>query len=197
MSVEKSHRQNANRRLVARLTLVAVGMFGFGFALVPLYDVFCELTGINGKTGRINQAEASATRVDESRWVTVEFVANVSSGLPWDFRPSQRRVRVHPGEIAETTFFARNPTTQDAIGQAVPSVAPSIAGKYFNKTECFCFSQQKLKSGEGMDMPVKFIVDPRLPAEITTITLAYTFFESKQPVPSAEVARAETRADSS
>ncbi len=192
--MEQTDRQKANRGLVARLVLVAVGMFGFGFALVPLYDVFCDLTGINGKTGRVDQAQAQATQVDKSRWITVEFVANVSSGLPWDFRPSERRVRVHPGEIAETTFYAHNPTTRDAIGQAVPSVAPSMASKYFNKTECFCFSQQTLKSGEDKEMPVKFIVDPRLPGEITTITLAYTFFESKQPEPSADVARRATKA---
>ena len=171
-------------------------MFGFGFALVPLYDVFCDLTGINGKTGRLDEAQAQATQVDESRWITVEFVANATSGLPWDFRPSERRVRVHPGEIAETTFYAHNRTTRDATGQAVPSVAPSLASKYFNKTECFCFSQQTLKAGEYKQMPVRFIVDPRLPGEIKTITLAYTFFESKQPEPSADVARVSARPDS-
>ncbi len=195
--MEQADRQKSNRSLVARLVLVTMGMFGFGFALVPLYDVFCDLTGINGKTGRIEQAEASATQVDESRWVTVEFVANVTSALPWDCGPLQRRVRIHPGEVAEVAFYAHNRAPRDAIGQAVPSVAPSIAGKYFNKTECFCFSQQKLKPGESMEMPVKFIVDPRLPEEITTITLAYTFFESKQAEPSADVARAETRPDAS
>ena len=191
--MEQADRQNATRRLVARLILVAVGMFGFGFALVPLYDVFCDLTGINGKTGRVDQAEARAMQIDESRLITVEFVANVSSGLPWDFRPEQRRVRVHPGEVAETVFHARNRAPQDAVGQAVPSVAPNLASKYFNKTECFCFSEQRLKSGEDKPMPVRFIVDPRLPKEITTITLAYTFFESKQAEPSTEVARSEAR----
>ena len=195
--MEQASRQKATRGLVARLVLVAVGMFGFGFALVPLYDVFCDLTGINGKTGRVDQAVAESVQIDESRWVTVEFVANVSSGLPWDFRPTERRVRVHPGEIAETSFYARNSTAQDVIGQAVPSVAPNIASKYFNKTECFCFSQQSLKSGEGKQMPVKFVVDPRLPKEITTITLAYTFFESKQSAPEAEMARTETQPGSS
>ncbi len=191
--MEQADRQNATRRLVARLILVAVGMFGFGFALVPLYDVFCDLTGINGKTGRVDQAEARAMQIDESRLITVEFVANVSSGLPWDFRPEQRRVRVHPGEVAETVFYARNRAPQDAVGQAVPSVAPNLASKYFNKTECFCFSEQRLKSGEDKPMPVRFIVDPRLPEEITTITLAYTFFEAKQSQASTEVARSENR----
>ena len=193
--VENADRQRATRRLVARLMLVAVGMFGFGFALVPLYDVFCDLTGINGKTGRVDEATALTTEVDNSRWVTVEFVANVSSDLPWQFRPEERRVRVHPGEVAETSFYAQNSTSEDVIGQAVPSVAPSIAAKYFNKTECFCFTQQTLKSGEGKQMPVRFIVDPGLPREITTITLAYTFFESKQPQASAEIARKETQPD--
>ena len=194
--MEPADIRKATRGLVARLTLVAVGMFGFGFALVPLYDVFCDLTGINGKTGRLDQASAEATQVDESRWVTVEFVANVSSGLPWTFRPDERRIRVHPGEVAETVFFARNTTSVDGVGQAVPSVAPSLAAKYFSKTECFCFSQQPLNAGELKEMPVKFIVDPRLPKDITTITLAYTFFESKQPAVEAEIARTEGKPDS-
>ncbi len=194
--MEQAEIRKATRGLVARLTLVAVGMFGFGFALVPLYDVFCDLTGINGKTGRVDQASAEATQVDESRWVTVEFVANVSSGLPWTFRPEERRIRVHPGEVAETVFFARNATSVDGVGQAVPSVAPSLAAKYFSKTECFCFSQQPLNAGELKEMPVKFIVDPRLPKDITTITLAYTFFESKQPAAEAEIARTEGSPDS-
>ncbi len=194
--MEHADRQKATRGLVARLTLVALGMFGFGFALVPLYDVFCDLTGINGKTGRLDQAAAQAIQVDETRWVTVEFVANVSSELPWKFRPEERRVRVHPGAVAETTFYAQNDASEDVVGQAVPSVAPGIASRYFNKTECFCFSQQTLKSGERKQMPVRFIVDPGLPKEITTITLAYTFFASKQAQPSAEVARAESRPDS-
>ncbi|MDJ0871047.1 MAG: cytochrome c oxidase assembly protein [Gammaproteobacteria bacterium] len=194
--MEQADIRKATRGLVARLTLVAVGMFGFGFALVPLYDVFCDLTGINGKTGRLDQASAEATQVDESRWVTVEFVANVSSGLPWTFRPDERRIRVHPGEVAETVFFARNTTSVDGVGQAVPSVAPSLAAKYFSKTECFCFSQQPLNAGELKEMPVKFIVDPRLPKDITTITLAYTFFESKQPAAEAEIARTEGSPDS-
>ncbi len=194
--MEQAEIRKATRGLVARLTLVAVGMFGFGFALVPLYDVFCDLTGINGKTGRVDQTSAEATQVDESRWVTVEFVANVSSGLPWTFRPEERRIRVHPGEVAETVFFARNATSVDGVGQAVPSVAPSLAAKYFSKTECFCFSQQPLNAGELKEMPVKFIVDPRLPKDITTITLAYTFFESKQPAVEAEIARTEGKPDS-
>ncbi len=194
--MEPADIRKATRGLVARLTLVAVGMFGFGFALVPLYDVFCDLTGINGKTGRLDQASAEATQVDESRWVTVEFIANVSSGLPWTFRPDERRIRVHPGEVAETVFFARNTTSVDGVGQAVPSVAPSLAAKYFSKTECFCFSQQPLNAGELKEMPVKFIVDPRLPKDIKTITLAYTFFESKQPAVEAEIARTEGRPDS-
>ncbi len=194
--MEQADIRKATRGLVARLTLVAVGMFGFGFALVPLYDVFCDLTGINGKTGRLDQVSAEATQVDESRWVTVEFVANVSSGLPWTFRPDERRIRVHPGEVAETVFFARNTTSVDGVGQAVPSVAPSLAAKYFSKTECFCFSQQPLNAGELKEMPVKFIVDPRLPKDITTITLAYTFFESKQPAVEAEIARTEGKPDS-
>ncbi len=192
--MENADRERATRRLVARLVLVTVGMFGFGFALVPLYDVFCDITGINGKTGRIDEAVAATTQVDETRWVTVEFVGNVNSALLWEFHPTQRRMRVHPGEVAETRFYARNRASQDVVGHAVPSVAPTPASKYFNKTECFCFTEQRLKPGETKQMPVRFVVDPRLPEEITTVTLAYTFFKSKQADPAGRVAGAPVQA---
>jgi cytochrome c oxidase assembly protein subunit 11 len=169
-------RVDANRRVVIRLAVVVVAMFGFGFALVPLYSVFCEVTGINGKTGRIELEEALTTRVDEDRLVTVEFLGTVNSNLPWEFRPLVRRVKVHPGEITEVKYYARNRTDRAVQGQAVPSLAPGLAARYFNKTECFCFTRQSLGPGEGREMPLRFVVDPALPPDVHSVALSYTFY---------------------
>jgi cytochrome c oxidase assembly protein subunit 11 len=169
----------ANRRIVRRLAVVVLAMFGFGFALVPLYDVFCDITGINGKTGRIAAEEALTRSVDEQRTVTVEFLASVNSELPWEFRPLVKKIEVHPGEIREVNYFARNRSGHMIAGQAVPSLAPGVAAKYFNKTECFCFTRQTLGPGEGKDMPLRFVVDPDLPAEVRTVSLSYTFYPAQ------------------
>lgn len=171
-------RADANTRLALKLAAGAVAMFGFGYALVPLYEVFCEITGLNGKTGVISAAEAEATRVDTARVVTVEFDTNVNGGLPWRFGAEQRSVQVHPGAVAAAFFYAENLSRRPIVGQAVPSVAPAKASPYFNKTECFCFTQQTLAPGERREMPVRFIVDPDLPEGVTTLTLSYTFFEA-------------------
>jgi len=173
----------ANKRIVTRLVVVVLAMFGFGFALVPLYDVFCEITGINGKTGRIAAEEALTRQVDENRLVTVEFLASVNSDLPWEFRPLVRKVRVHPGEITEVKYFASNKTGDPVAGQAIPSVAPGQAAKYFNKTECFCFTRQTLGPKEGKEMPLRFVVDPELPEEVRTVSLSYTFYPADDGVP--------------
>jgi len=158
-------------------------MFGFGYLLVPLYDIFCEITGLNGKTGRLDETTIAARyQPDTSRLVTVQFVANNNLGMPWEFRPLAPSMQVYPGKVYAATFSARNPTMQDMVGQAVPSVAPGKAGRYFNKTECFCFSQQPLAAGETKTMPLRFIVDPNLPATVTTLTLAYTMFDVTQTV---------------
>lgn len=178
----------ANRRVVRRLAVVVLGMFGFGFALVPLYNVFCDITGLNGKTGRIAAEEALTRTVDEHRLVTVEFLATVNSDLPWDFRPLVRRIHVHPGEIREVNYFAHNRTEHVIVGQAVPSLAPGLAAKYFNKTECFCFTQQTLGPGEGRDMPLRFVVDPDLPAEVRTVSLSYTFYPAQGAAPAPAAA---------
>lgn len=167
-----------NVRSFSRIALVAVAMFGFGYLLVPLYDVFCEITGLNGKTGRVDEAAiADRYTPDPSRTVTVQFVANHNLGMPWEFGPKQATMEVHPGKIYATSFVAHNPTRVDMVGQAVPSVAPGKASRYFNKTECFCFDNQPLAAGETKDMPVRFIVDPNLPSDVTTLTLAYTVFD--------------------
>lgn len=173
--------QARNGSSFARIAMVAVAMFGFGYLLVPLYDVFCEITGLNGKTGRIDEAEISARyEPDMSRMVTVQFVASNNIGMPWEFGPTVASMQVHPGKLYATSFTARNPTARNMVGQAVPSVAPGKASRYFNKTECFCFNQQPLAAGETKDMPLRFIVDPRLPRDVSTLTLAYTVFDVSQ-----------------
>jgi cytochrome c oxidase assembly protein subunit 11 len=174
-------RQKRNGRSLVRVAVVAVAMFGFGYLLVPLYDVFCEITGLNGKTGRIDEAEIAARyEPDMARTVTVQFVASNNLGMPWEFAPAVASMQVHPGKVYAASFTAYNPTTRNMVGQAVPSVAPGKASRYFNKTECFCFDQQPLAAGETKDMPLRFIVDPNLPGDVTTLTLAYTVFDVTQ-----------------
>ncbi|HAJ91036.1 MAG TPA: cytochrome c oxidase assembly protein [Gammaproteobacteria bacterium] len=177
--MEKNDRKQANQRVVKRLGIAAVLMFGFGFALVPLYDVFCDITGINGKTGRIDMEEALSQQVDADRLVTVEFLATVHSDLPWEFRPMVRRIKVHPGEVTEVNYLASNKTENLVAGQAVPSLAPGLAAKYFNKTECFCFTRQTLGPGESREMPLRFVVDPELPENVRTVSLSYTFYQAE------------------
>lgn len=175
-SVGSEPLQQANRRLLRRLLLITVAMFGFGFALVPLYDVFCEITGLNGKTAG-QAATVEPMVVDETRVVTVEFVASLNVNAPWEFAPQVTRMEVHPGQYYQTQFHARNLTGQPMVGQAIPSVAPGLAAQHFQKIECFCFVQQPFQPGEGRDMPVTFRIDPALPLEVRTVTLSYTFFK--------------------
>jgi cytochrome c oxidase assembly protein subunit 11 len=170
----------ANRRLVRRLLLVIVGMFAFGFAMVPLYDVLCKITGLNGKTGgRVVATEPM--RIDEARTVTVEFVANLNQGAPWEFAPRVARMQVHPGQFYQTHFWARNLADQPMTGQAIPSVSPGLAASHFQKIECFCFNRQLFQAREGREMPVTFRIDPQLPADVRTVTLSYTFFRIDNP----------------
>lgn len=177
MSENQAHR---NKKLMRKLALVAVGMVGFSYALVPLYNLVCDITGIGGKSGRIETEQALALRPDKSREITVQFDANINENLPWEFKPLTRTVKVHPGEVALVSYYAKNMSAEKITGQAVPSVAPFKASKYFNKTECFCFSQQTFGPGEGREMPLRFIVDPDLPKDVQTITLSYTFFNTQQ-----------------
>lgn len=169
---------NADRRLPWKLALAACAMAGFGFLLVPLYRAYCEFTGVNDTTiRRIDYNDAARQKVDTSRWVTVELVATTSGTLPWEFRPETPRLRVHPGDLVLATFHARNIGNAAIVGQAIPTVTPSPAAAHFHKIECFCFSRQPLAPGEAKELPLQFQVDPQLPAEIGTLTLAYTFFE--------------------
>ncbi len=166
----------ANSRLVVKLVGIVIGMFGFGFALVPLYEVFCDITGINGKT-EDQAATYEAVTVDTSRWVTVEFLTRTNSGMPWEFEARTKRIRVNPGELHTVEFYVRNPARRDIIAQAIPSVSPGTAALYINKTECFCFNHQPLASGEEALMPMKFYVDPQLPEDISFFTLQYTLYD--------------------
>ena len=184
-----SDSRTSQRKQTVLLLLLAVGMFGFAFALVPLYNLFCEVTGLNGKTSA--QAVTSVPAPQSvGREVTIEFLAHVGRGMPWEFRPTQGRLRVRLGEINETTFYVRNFASQAVTGQAVPSVTPGQAARYLHKIECFCFTQQTLDAGEEMEMPVKFYMAEDLPAEVSTLTLSYTLF----PVPVAQTTELEGEA---
>ena len=162
--------------LTLKLVVAALAMFGFGFALVPLYDVFCEITGLNGKTAA-TAATTDAAQVDTSREIVIEFIARPNKQMPWVFQPEVSRMTVHPGEIHIMNYVAQNPTGRMIVGQAVPSVSPGQAALYCHKIECFCFTQQQLAGGKDMLMPLQFYVDPALPRQFSTITLSYTLYD--------------------
>ncbi|MDX1456486.1 MAG: cytochrome c oxidase assembly protein [Marinobacter sp.] len=166
----------SNTRVIAWCLAGVVGMFGFGFALVPLYEVFCDITGINGKTGGRYESAGQLER-DETRTVEVQFIAQNGPDMPWVFKPVTRSIEVHPGEPITVNFYAENPTTKVMVGQAVPSLAPAEGTLYFHKTECFCFNQQTLEAGETVQMPLVFIVDKALPEHIHKLTLSYTLYD--------------------
>lgn len=167
--------KEANKRLAMKLLLMVAVAIGFAFALVPLYTLLCNVTGLNGKTGAATQL-APAAKIDATRWVTVEFTGTVMPGMSWEFRPAQTRIRVHPGEVTRTSYFAKNPTNRATIGQAVPSVSPGWAAQHFQKINCFCFQRQELKAGETVDMPLVFFVSPDIPANVQEISLSYSLF---------------------
>jgi cytochrome c oxidase assembly protein subunit 11 len=182
----------ANRSMLRKLAVVTVGMFGFGYALVPMYKAICEATGINilaigEQVLSGNRAKAPAnSQVDLTRTITVEFDAN--SRGPWDFRPAQRSVQVHPGELTTVMYEFQNIQNRRMSAQAIPSYAPMQAQAHFNKVECFCFNQYTLEPGEKKSWPVAFVIDPKLSKDVTTITLSYTFFEVGGKTPPAPVA---------
>lgn len=168
-----------NQRFLKRALLVCASMFLLGFGMVPIYRIACA----HGYIGRVANVPDSASKiagliVDEKRWVTVQFVGNVNSALAWRFAPEAASIKVHPGVLNEAWFDATNQAPNAIVGNAVPSIAPNKASIYFNKTECFCFTEQALQSGESRRMPVKFIVDAQLPADIDTLTLSYTFYNN-------------------
>lgn len=175
-----SQRRSDTARLIKRLALVLVGGFVFTFSLVPLYRIACEkVLGIKVQPGPAGQNRIAGMRVDESRWVTVQFDGNVHSDLLWDFHPQQASLRVHPGQLYDASYWAKNDSDHAIVGNAAPSIAPDDASRYFVKTECFCFTQQALQAGESKKMPLRFYVDPALPASVNTVTLSYTFYNNQ------------------
>jgi cytochrome c oxidase assembly protein subunit 11 len=163
-----------NGATLKKLAVVACAMFGFGFALVPFYKKICEVTGINNV---LKRDEVKNTQVDATRKVTLELDTNLRSNLPWTFRPLEKSVTLHPGELKQVMFEIRNHSDRPVTGQAIPSYGPQLAGQHFRKLECFCFTQQTLQPGEVKQMPVVFVIDHALPDEVNTVTLSYTFFE--------------------
>ncbi len=165
------------RRTIAYSVMSCVAMFGFGFALVPLYDVFCDITGLNGKV-ELRAVEAPAPEaVDLSREVKLQLTAVNNESMPWEFRPMKSQTRLHPGQLLQTAYFAHNTTERYMIAQAIPSVSPSEAAPYVHKVNCFCFDRQPLFAAEQKEMPLLLSIDPKLPAHIHTITLSYTLFD--------------------
>ena len=186
MSDNKQIRQS-NARTVRVSLFVVVGMFAFGFALAPMYEALCNAFGINGRFLEIEKGTyESAVQgqavvghpIDKSRTVKVQFTASRNQDLNWEFRAMQNMVDVHPGEVKTVKFYAKNLTDRTVVAQAVPSIVPGQAVKYFSKIECFCFNQQTFKPGEEREMPLRFVVDAGLPKKISTLTLSYTFFDT-------------------
>ena len=173
--------RRANLAMTWKLLAIAAGSFAFGFALVPLYNVLCAVTGY-GDQSRLRERVTAIERPQLDRTVTVEFLADVASAGTFEFRPVVRTVTVHPGQLFTAEFYARNLSGRDTVAQAVPNIAPSEVAAYFHKTECFCFSPQHFALNEGRDMPVRFIIDPALPRHIDLITLAYTFYDESARV---------------
>jgi cytochrome c oxidase assembly protein subunit 11 len=178
-----------NFKMVGKLAVVTLAMFAFGYALVPIYKAICEMTGINILSLGENQIPgarskiAANTQIDKTRTITVEFDAN--SRGPWDFKPAQRSIQVHPGELATVMYEFQNIQNRRMAAQAIPSYAPKQASAHFNKLECFCFNQYTLEPGEKKSWPVAFVIDPKLSKDVTTITLSYTFFEVGGKTPAA------------
>lgn len=190
--------KRANIQMVGKLVVITIGMFAFGYALIPIYKHICEMTGINilslserqvpGNGAAGGQKLPANTQVDMSRTITVEFDAN--SRGPWDFKPAKRSVQVHPGELTTVMYEFQNVQNRRMAAQAIPSYAPAQAAPHFNKLECFCFNQYTLEPGEKKSWPVAFVIDPKLSKDVTTITLSYTFFEVGGKTPPAPVAAA-------
>lgn len=196
---------NKHGKLTFKLLAIVAASFAFGFALVPLYDVLCQVTGLNGKTNALSASSGKSfgpggiqqtqkderpapSRIDRSRVVTVEFVGTVMPGLAWDMQPLTSSLDLHPGELHQALYRVHNRSDKAIVGQAIPSVTPGLAAQYFEKLDCFCFAQQTLAAGETRDMPLTFIVQPGIDKGIHTITLAYAFFNVADPKSAESVA---------
>ncbi|WP_068176318.1 cytochrome c oxidase assembly protein [Hydrogenophaga taeniospiralis] len=178
-----------NLKMVGKLGVITLGMFAFGYALVPIYNAICEMTGINvlalaeREVPGARPALPANTQVDRTRSITVEFDVNARG--PWQFKPAVRSLQVHPGELNTVMYEFQNVQNRTMAAQAIPSYAPKQSAAHFNKLECFCFNQYTLAPGEKKAWPVAFVIDPKLPKDVTTITLSYTFFEVGGKVPAA------------
>ena len=169
-------RTKANARLVRRIVFIVIAMFGFGFAVVPFYNVFCELTGLNGRVR--NEMTASVDyAVDPTREITLEFVTSLNEGMPLAFRAEKSKLKIHPGQYYTVNFYAENLTDRKLVGQAIPSIAPGLFAEHLKKAECFCFSEQEFEPHKERQMPVRFVVDPAIPEDVKDLTLSYTFFD--------------------
>ncbi len=166
-----------NTQLARKLVLIVIAMFGFGYALVPIYDVFCDITGLNGKTAAEAVSEVNY-EIDLNRDITIEFVTSLNESAPMVFRTETRKIKVHPGQYYTVNFYAENTTDKAMVARAIPSITPGPAAEYFKKTECFCFTEQTFEPRQSKTMPVRFVVNPELPTKYKTITLAYTFFDN-------------------
>lgn len=180
---DEAMQQQSNRSLTKKLWWFVVGAFAFGWALVPLYDVLCSVTGYGSKKELLVAAHA-AERIDMNRWVNVEFISSVPTVGEWDFGPEQTEIKVHPGQLYEATFHAKNLRSQAVVAQAIPSIAPNPATQYFRKTDCFCFTPQKFEANQQRELKVRFFVDPSLPPNFDRVTLGYAIFD----VPQTQVA---------
>jgi len=179
----EASRSHKVHRTTGKSLLIVAGMFAFAFALVPLYDIFCEVTGLNGKSSRLvsrSFEQIDKPQIDANRQLTIQFLATSNKNMAWKFASKQAEMTIHPGEIYTTSYYAENPTNHPMRAQAVPSVSPVQAASYLRKVECFCFESQFLAAGDSMDMPVRFYVHQALPADINTITLSYTMFDITQ-----------------
>ena len=174
----------ASKNVATKLALVAVCMFGFGYVLVPLYDVFCDLTGLRFTQDENQELVAQEITEDTSRYVTIQFDASLNQSMPWDVTPAVTKMQVHPGRVYTTNFIAKNTTQSQMVGQAVPSVTPYVANKHLVKTECFCFENQAIEAGQQVEMPLSFMINPKLPKDVKVVTLSYTFVDITQ---SAEI----------
>ena len=174
--VKNQPQKRKNLRTLLWLAIFTILMFGFGFAIVPLCDKLCQVTGLNGKTNAV--AAEDGQGADRNRWVKVQFLANTNAHLPWEFYPLVKEIRVHPGENTQVAFYAKNNSGQTMTVQTIPSVTPGYMARYLQKTECFCFTQQTFKAGEGREMPLLFHIDKSLPAKVQVLTLSYTMFDT-------------------
>ena len=184
---DRDTQQSNINKTVGKLCLMVLGMVGFVIALVPLYDLFCEITGLNGKTGGPYTFDEAKAAPDTSRLIRVNFLTNTNEGMVWKFWPEKGAVRVNPGAANTVSFFVKNTTDKVMVGQAIPSVVPGAAAEFFHKTECFCFEQQVLQPGEEMEMPMRFIVGHELPKNISSINLSYALFDVTDSVKVAQV----------